>query len=399
MPSLNIQLPGFPPVSHVLKDETITIGRMKGNTIVIEDSSISLMHAKITRKDGEYFLKDLNSTNGTILNGQPLGEARLRDMDRVRFAGIAAQFVADALAPAPVPVAQAVPGSAPPTQPILPVASVPAATPVPATATAIPAAAMAAAALPLKIASPGVPASPLTSPPAPALPSVTTRLRNNRNAVRALAVAAAAIVLVLGLGGWMYFHGREGANKFASRASAQNVTKSRSADGDSRPSNSKAGPAPVKPVLETDGQGAAPTVAQWAKALKSADPAERRQAATSLHSAGLEAKAAIPELRAALKDSDPDVQLWSALALVNTQTYDRAVIPILVRSLQNSNSVVRQVACLSLGLIPYEGSDKDSVVPTLAEVAGKDSDQEVRQAAKSALGIIAPELTDTASSK
>src|SRR5881227_701990 len=94
MPTLTIQLPGQLPVFHVLKDETITIGRLKGNTIVIEDSSISLMHAKITRKDGQFFLKDLNSTNGTIVNGQPIGEVRLRDLDRVRFAEITCQFVA-----------------------------------------------------------------------------------------------------------------------------------------------------------------------------------------------------------------------------------------------------------------------------------------------------------------
>src|SRR5438445_4227313 len=77
MPTLTIQLPGLPPVAHVLKDETVTIGRFKGNTIVIEDASISLMHAKITRKDGQFYLKDLNSTNGTIVNGQPIGEVRL----------------------------------------------------------------------------------------------------------------------------------------------------------------------------------------------------------------------------------------------------------------------------------------------------------------------------------
>src|SRR3954471_24393644 len=100
MPTLSIQLPGLPPVSHVLKDETITIGRMKGNTIVIEDSSISLMHAKITRKNGDFLLKDLNSTNGTSVNGQPIGEVRLRDQDRVRIAEILCQFVADAAVPA-----------------------------------------------------------------------------------------------------------------------------------------------------------------------------------------------------------------------------------------------------------------------------------------------------------
>src|SRR6516225_10233395 len=96
MSTLSIQLPGLPPVSHVLKDETITIGRMKGNTIVIEDSSISLMHARITRKNGEFYLKDLNSTNGTVVNGQPITEARLRDLDRIRFADISSQFSAEA---------------------------------------------------------------------------------------------------------------------------------------------------------------------------------------------------------------------------------------------------------------------------------------------------------------
>src|SRR6266850_1444511 len=95
MPTLTIQLPGLAPVSHLLKDETITIGRMKGNNMVIEDSSISLMHARITRKNGEFYLKDLNSTNGTVLNGQPITEARLRDLDRVRFADISGQFLAE----------------------------------------------------------------------------------------------------------------------------------------------------------------------------------------------------------------------------------------------------------------------------------------------------------------
>src|SRR5436305_5685567 len=111
MPTLMIQLPGLPPVSHVLKDETTTIGRFKGNTILIEDSSISLMHAKITRKDGQFYLKDLNSTNGTIVNGQPIGEARLRDHDRVRFAEITTEFVMEDMLPAGAPVSPSAAGA------------------------------------------------------------------------------------------------------------------------------------------------------------------------------------------------------------------------------------------------------------------------------------------------
>src|SRR3954466_14562079 len=79
MSALTIQLPGMPPVTHVLKDDTITIGRMKGNTIVIADDSVSLLHAKITRVNGRFHLKDLNSTNGTLVNGQSISEAPLRN--------------------------------------------------------------------------------------------------------------------------------------------------------------------------------------------------------------------------------------------------------------------------------------------------------------------------------
>jgi len=58
----------------------------------------------------------------------------------------------------------------------------------------------------------------------------------------------------------------------------------------------------------------------------------------------------------------------------------------------DDNPTMRQVACLSLGLIPYAGSEKDAVVPALAETAGKDVDNDVRQAAITALNIIAPEV-------
>src|SRR5437879_188629 len=96
MPTLLVQLPGLPPVSHIVRDETTTIGRMKSNSIVIDDSSVSLMHAKITRnKDGEYYLKDLNSTNGTRVNGQTIAEAKLKDQDQVSFAEVSTQYLAE----------------------------------------------------------------------------------------------------------------------------------------------------------------------------------------------------------------------------------------------------------------------------------------------------------------
>jgi pSer/pThr/pTyr-binding forkhead associated (FHA) protein len=48
----------------------LTIGRDKMNTIVIYDSMISRFHAVIQKINHAYFIKDLNSTNGTLVNGK-----------------------------------------------------------------------------------------------------------------------------------------------------------------------------------------------------------------------------------------------------------------------------------------------------------------------------------------
>jgi HEAT repeat protein len=130
---------------------------------------------------------------------------------------------------------------------------------------------------------------------------------------------------------------------------------------------------------------------KWVEALKSADISERQRAAAALHSMGTGAREAIPALRDALKDHDQDVQLWAALALVNNQEFDKSVVPVLVRALQKDNPVLRQVACLSLGVIPYLESEKETVIPRLTETAEKDANEDVRKAALSALSIIAPE--------
>jgi len=47
----------------------ITIGRDPGNHICIHDSMVSRYHALIQKIKDSYFVKDLNSTNGTFVNG------------------------------------------------------------------------------------------------------------------------------------------------------------------------------------------------------------------------------------------------------------------------------------------------------------------------------------------
>ncbi|UCH81966.1 MAG: FHA domain-containing protein [Nitrospiraceae bacterium] len=54
----------------------IIIGRGEGSTFLIHDSSISLNHAKITMRQGKVFIRDLDSTNGVLVNGQRISSEK-----------------------------------------------------------------------------------------------------------------------------------------------------------------------------------------------------------------------------------------------------------------------------------------------------------------------------------
>jgi pSer/pThr/pTyr-binding forkhead associated (FHA) protein len=79
-------------VTHELIDEAITIGRGPDNTIVVNDPSISTHHAQLLLEGDTYRLKDLDSTNGTRVNGKPVTERVLRFDDRIRFGAADARY-------------------------------------------------------------------------------------------------------------------------------------------------------------------------------------------------------------------------------------------------------------------------------------------------------------------
>lgn len=58
-----------------------TIGALEDNDIILEGDYISRHHAILDYKDGNYFLIDHNSTNGTLINGERISHQKIKDGD------------------------------------------------------------------------------------------------------------------------------------------------------------------------------------------------------------------------------------------------------------------------------------------------------------------------------
>ncbi len=91
MPKLVVAGPGG-NISHELSEETTTIGRAPDNAIHIDDVSVSSRHAELRVTDESCALKDLDSTNGTRVNGAAITTAQLRAGDKIRYGKVEACY-------------------------------------------------------------------------------------------------------------------------------------------------------------------------------------------------------------------------------------------------------------------------------------------------------------------
>jgi hypothetical protein len=71
---------------------TMTVGRMPGCDVVIADPGASREHARIEQRADAYVLVDLGSTNGTLVNGEPVSEHALTDGDRITIGSTILEF-------------------------------------------------------------------------------------------------------------------------------------------------------------------------------------------------------------------------------------------------------------------------------------------------------------------
>jgi serine phosphatase RsbU (regulator of sigma subunit)/pSer/pThr/pTyr-binding forkhead associated (FHA) protein len=71
---------------HTLKNTPVIIGRHPECDIQIDDASVSRHHARITLDGGHFYLQDLNSRNGTLLNGSPIAKpTRIFDNAKIKI--------------------------------------------------------------------------------------------------------------------------------------------------------------------------------------------------------------------------------------------------------------------------------------------------------------------------
>lgn len=82
---------GLPAASLILPDgsriglesESVVIGRMPECTVVLNDANVSRRHAEVKRQGSDVVVVDLQSTNGTRVNGLPIRERVLADGDDI----------------------------------------------------------------------------------------------------------------------------------------------------------------------------------------------------------------------------------------------------------------------------------------------------------------------------
>lgn len=72
-------------IAYILNQSEIHVGRTLNNEFVIAHPSVSKRHARIVNEGDEYLVADLESSNGTFVEGKRVSSSRLIDGCEVRF--------------------------------------------------------------------------------------------------------------------------------------------------------------------------------------------------------------------------------------------------------------------------------------------------------------------------
>jgi hypothetical protein len=73
--------------AHALEGNRVVLGRSKDCDVRVEDANVSRRHAELRREGADWWLVDLDSTNGTELNGRRISRSKLSDGDTITLGG------------------------------------------------------------------------------------------------------------------------------------------------------------------------------------------------------------------------------------------------------------------------------------------------------------------------
>lgn len=77
-----------------LLENDVSIGREAGSSVVLDDPRVSARHAELSYRHDQWWLRDLGSSNGTSLNGQPVHSVvAVRSGDVLQCAAVRLRFV------------------------------------------------------------------------------------------------------------------------------------------------------------------------------------------------------------------------------------------------------------------------------------------------------------------
>jgi len=69
--------------NHRAGDAALRVGRSPDNDLILRDPATSGHHARVERRGQQFWIVDLGSTNGTLVNGEPIQEKELNHGDRI----------------------------------------------------------------------------------------------------------------------------------------------------------------------------------------------------------------------------------------------------------------------------------------------------------------------------
>ena len=93
MPKLVVLSEGLTGRAHELKVDKTTVGRLDDNTFQIPEQSVSSHHCEVLLKGTDVIVRDLDSTNGTYINGEKISEKVLKPGQILRLGNVEARRI------------------------------------------------------------------------------------------------------------------------------------------------------------------------------------------------------------------------------------------------------------------------------------------------------------------